>query len=131
MFVFLKSDTPFSFISRLSDTALKTNCTPNKAIYVALGIDLTGRKDVLGLWMSENEGSKFWLNNLTEMRNRGMQDILMACTDNLKGMSEAISVVFSISYNILFIGILYNILVFYLFFQFISPKSFSHSTLDL
>ena len=66
----------------------------NKAIYVALGIDLTGRKDVLGLWMSENEGSKFWLNNLTEMRNRGMQDILIACTDNLKGMSEAISAVF-------------------------------------
>ena len=66
----------------------------NKAIYVALGIDLTGRKDVLGLWMSENEGSKFWLNNLTEMRNRGMQDILIACTDNLKGMLEAISAVF-------------------------------------
>lgn len=66
----------------------------NKAIYVALGIDLTGRKDILGLWISDNEGAKFWLSNLTEMKNRGMRDILIACTDNLTGMSEAITAVF-------------------------------------
>lgn len=66
----------------------------NKSVYVALGIDLTGRKDILGLWISENEGSKFWLGNLTELRNRGMKDILIACTDNLTGMSEAISAVY-------------------------------------
>lgn len=63
----------------------------NKAVYVALGIDLTGKKDILGLWISENEGSKFWLNNFTEMKNRGLKDILIACSDNLTGMSEAIS----------------------------------------
>jgi putative transposase len=63
----------------------------NKAVYVALGIDLSGRKDILGLWISENEGAKFWLGNLTEMKNRGMTDMLIACTDNLTGMSEAIS----------------------------------------
>ena len=66
----------------------------NKSVYVALGIDLTGRKDILGLWISENEGAKFWLNNLTEMKNRGLKDILIACSDNLSGMSEAISAVY-------------------------------------
>ena len=66
----------------------------NKAVYVALGIDLTGRKDILGLWISENEGSKFWLNNFTEMKNRGLKDILIACSDNLTGMGEAIFAVY-------------------------------------
>jgi len=66
----------------------------NKSVYIALGIDITGKKDILGLWISENEGAKFWLNNLTEMKNRGMQDMLIACTDNLTGMSEAIAAVY-------------------------------------
>ena len=66
----------------------------NKAVYTALGIDLTGRKDILGLWISENEGAKFWLNNFTEMKNRGLKDILIVCSDNLTGMSEAISAVY-------------------------------------
>ena len=66
----------------------------NKAVYVALGIDLSGRKDILGLWISENEGAKFWLGNLTEMKNRGMSDMLIACTDNLTGMSDAIAAVY-------------------------------------
>ncbi|WP_320412886.1 IS256 family transposase [Cardinium endosymbiont of Oedothorax gibbosus] len=66
----------------------------NKAVYVALGIDRSGIKDVLGLWMSENEGAKFWLGNLTELKNRGMNDMLIACTDNLSGMSEAIAAVY-------------------------------------
>lgn len=63
----------------------------NKAVYLALGIDLSGHKEVLGLWISENEGSKFWLGIFTEMKNRGVQDILIACTDNLTGMTEAIT----------------------------------------
>ena len=66
----------------------------NKAVYVALGISLSGHKDILGLWISENEGAKFWLSNLTEMKNRGLNDILIACTDGLKGMSEAIATVY-------------------------------------
>lgn len=66
----------------------------NKSVYVALGVDCDGRKDVLGLWISENEGAKFWLSNLTEMKNRGMQDMLIACSDNLSGMTEAISAVY-------------------------------------
>nr|WP_263421584.1 IS256 family transposase [Candidatus Megaera polyxenophila] len=63
-------------------------------MYIALGIDLSGHKDILGLWISDNEGAKFWLNNLTEMKNRGLMDILIACSDNLTGMSEAISAVY-------------------------------------
>jgi len=66
----------------------------NKSVYAALGIDCEGKKDVLGLWISENEGAKFWLGNLTEMKNRGMQDMLIACSDNLTGMSDAISAVY-------------------------------------
>ena len=66
----------------------------NKSVYVALGVDLSGRKDVLGLWISDNEGAKFWLNNLTELKNRGLSDILIACTDNLTGMSDAIAAVY-------------------------------------
>ena len=66
----------------------------NKSVYVALGIDLSGRKDVLGLWISDNEGAKFWLNNLTALKNRGLSDILIACTDNLTGMSDAIAAVY-------------------------------------
>ena len=66
----------------------------NKAVYVALGIDLSGKQDILGLWISENEGAKFWLGNLTEMKNRGMNDMLIACTDNLTGMSDAIAAVY-------------------------------------
>ncbi|MCF6766726.1 IS256 family transposase [Thiotrichales bacterium 19S3-7] len=66
----------------------------NKAVYIALGIDISGRKDILGLWISEHEGAKFWLSNLTELKNRGVKDILIACTDNLSGMSDAISSAF-------------------------------------
>ncbi len=66
----------------------------NKAVYLALGINLDGLKDILGMWISENEGAKFWLNNLTEMKNRGLQNILVACSDNLTGMSDAIEAVF-------------------------------------
>ena len=66
----------------------------NKSVYVSLGIDSTGNKDILGLWISDNEGAKFWLNNLTELKNRGLSEILISCSDNLPGMSEAIAAVY-------------------------------------
>ncbi|MGH7939140.1 MAG: IS256 family transposase [Chthoniobacterales bacterium] len=66
----------------------------NRAVYVAIGIDLEGRKEVLGLWTSGNEGAKFWLGVLTEMKNRGVKDILIACVDGLKGFPQAIETVF-------------------------------------
>lgn len=66
----------------------------NKAIFVALGINLSGNKELLGLWMAENEGAKFWLSVLTELKNRGVEDILIACVDGLKGFPEAIGAVY-------------------------------------
>ena len=66
----------------------------NKAIYVALGVNREGHKELLGLWLSENEGAKFWLNVLTELQNRGVKDILIACVDGLKGFPDAISTAF-------------------------------------
>jgi len=66
----------------------------NKAIHLALGVNLAGRKEVLGLWMTENESSKFWLSVLTELQNRGVKDIFIACMDGLTGFPEAIETVF-------------------------------------
>jgi putative transposase len=66
----------------------------NRAVFVAIGVALTGQKDVLGLWTSANEGAKFWLQILTEIRNRGVQDVLIACVDGLKGFPEAIQAVY-------------------------------------
>ncbi len=63
----------------------------NKTIYLALGINLEGEKELLGLWLSQTESSKFWLNVLTELRNRGVQDILIACVDGLTGFPDAIA----------------------------------------
>jgi len=66
----------------------------NKAVYLALGVNLEGHKELLGMWISENEGAKFWLNVLTELQNRGLKDILIACVDGLKGFPDAINTVF-------------------------------------
>lgn len=63
----------------------------NKVAYMVIGIDLDGNKDVLGIWIGENESAKFWLSVLNELRNRGVQDILITCVDNLTGFNEAIS----------------------------------------
>jgi putative transposase len=66
----------------------------NRAVYVALGINLEGRKDVLGLWTSAAEGAKFWLSVLTELRNRGVRDIYLVCVDGLKGFPQAIESIY-------------------------------------
>ena len=65
-----------------------------KAVYLAIGITLAGEKEVLGLWLSQNDGAKFWLQVVTELKNRGVQDIFIACVDGLKGFPEAIEAVF-------------------------------------
>jgi putative transposase len=66
----------------------------NKAIHLALGVNMDGHKELLGMWLSENEGAKFWLSVLTELQNRGVKDILIACVDGLKGFPDAISTAF-------------------------------------
>ena len=65
-----------------------------KAVYIAIGINLEGKKDVLGMWVGENESARFWATVLNSLRNRGVEDIFIACTDNLTGFSAAIEAVF-------------------------------------
>jgi putative transposase len=66
----------------------------NRAVYVALGITLEGKKDILGLWTSSSEGAKFWMNVLSELRSRGVKDIYLVCVDGLKGFPQAIESIF-------------------------------------
>ncbi len=66
----------------------------NQAVYLALGVNLEGEKELLGLWMSATEGAKFWLQVLTELKNRGVQDVFIACVDGLSGFPEALETVF-------------------------------------
>lgn len=66
----------------------------NKAVYLAIGMRPCGRKQVLGLWIEQTEGAKFWLRVMNEIRSRGTQDILIAVVDGLKGFPEAITAVF-------------------------------------
>jgi putative transposase len=65
-----------------------------KAVYLAIGVTLAGEKEVLGMWLAQTEGAKFWLQVVTELRNRGVQDLFIACVDGLKGFPEAIEAVF-------------------------------------
>lgn len=67
----------------------------NKAVYVALGVTRDGVREVLGLWIAENEGAKFWLSVMNELKNRGVQDVLIAVVDGLKGFPEAITAAFA------------------------------------
>ncbi len=66
----------------------------NKAIYLALGVDMEGQKDLLGMWIAQNEGAKFWLSVFTELQNRGVKDIFIACVDGLTGLPEAIETLY-------------------------------------
>lgn len=66
----------------------------NRAVYVAMGVDLEGKKDVLGLWTSAHEGAKFWLSVLTELKNRGVKDLFIVCVDGLKGFPQAVEASF-------------------------------------
>lgn len=66
----------------------------NKSVHVVLGVNLRGEKEVLGLWIAETEGARFWLSVLTELKQRGVQDIFIACMDGLKGLPEAVSAVY-------------------------------------
>lgn len=74
-------------------TKVRESAVRVKAVYLALGINLAGEKEVLGTWIAQNEGAKFWQQVVTELRNRGVQDIFVACVDGLKGFPEAIKVV--------------------------------------
>jgi transposase-like protein len=79
------------YLDAMHDKVKQEGRVINKAAYMVVGIDLEGCKDVLGMWIGENESSKFWLTVLNELKSRGVEDILIICVDNLKGFSEAIS----------------------------------------
>ena len=68
-----------------------------KAVYLAIGINMSGEKEVMGLWVAQTEGAKFWLQVVTELKNRGLQDIFIACVDGLKGFPEAIEAVYPLA----------------------------------
>ena len=70
------------------------NVIKKQAIYIALGVNMEGKKEILGLWISENEGSKFWMLVINEIKNRGVGNIFIACVDGLKGFPEAINAIY-------------------------------------
>ena len=90
----LDSVYPVVFFDAIMVKSRENGKTENKAVYLALGINMEGRKELLGLWIADTEGAKFWLNVITEIKNRGVDDIFIACIDGLKGFPEAIAAVF-------------------------------------
>jgi len=85
---------PILYLDGMVVKVRQDNRVINKTIHVALGVNLAGQKDVLGLWLAETEGVKFWLSVLTELQNRGVKDIFIACVDGLTGFPEAIQTVY-------------------------------------
>jgi putative transposase len=85
---------PIVYLDALMVKMRDNGVVQNRAVYVALGVTREGRKEVLGLWSSSNEGAKFWLQVLTELKNRGLQDVFIACVDGLKGFPQAIETVY-------------------------------------
>lgn len=90
----LESVYPFVWLDAIHYKVKEEGAIKTKAVYCIIGVNREGVKDLLGLYISENEGARFWLNVLTDIQNRGVKDILIACIDNLKGFSEAIEAVF-------------------------------------
>ena len=85
---------PIVFLDAIHFKVRKENRIINKAAYSVLGISITGQKDILGIWVGESESASFWLGVCNDLKNRGVQDILIACTDNLTGFTEAINAAF-------------------------------------
>jgi putative transposase len=85
---------PIMYLDALQFKVRDSGHVKNKAIYLAIGVTLEGLKEVLGLWIAQTEGAKFWLQVVTELKNRGVTDIFIACVDGLKGFPEAIESVF-------------------------------------
>lgn len=90
----LESFYPFVYMDALQFKVRDGGVVRNKAIYLAIGVNMDGMKEVLGMWIAQSEGAKFWLQVVTELKNRGLEDILIACVDGLKGFPEAIETVY-------------------------------------
>ncbi len=85
---------PILYLDALQVKVKDQGRVSNTAIYLAIGVNMSGIKEVLGMWASENEGAKFWLSIITELKNRGVKDIFIACVDGLKGFPEAIETIY-------------------------------------
>lgn len=90
----LESTYPLVFFDALRVKVRDEGVVRNKAVHIALGVRADGTKEILGLWLEQNEGAKFWLRVMNELRNRGVEDVLLAVVDGLKGFPEAILAVF-------------------------------------
>jgi transposase-like protein len=90
----LESVYPFLWLDAIHYKVKEDGSIKTKAVYCILGVNRDGVKDLLGLYISENEGAKFWLNVLIDLQNRGVRDVIIACIDNLKGFAEAIETIF-------------------------------------
>jgi transposase-like protein len=90
----LEKSYPILYLDALRIRGREDGKSCMKSVYMALGINFEGQKEVLGLWIAENEGAKFWLSVVTEIKNRGVQDILIACMDGLTGFPEAVRAVY-------------------------------------
>lgn len=90
----LASVYPILYFDALIVKSREAGPVKNKAVYLALGVNLQGEKELLGLWIADTEGAKFWLAVFTELKNRGVQDCFIACVDGLKGLPEAVEAVF-------------------------------------
>ena len=85
---------PVVYLDALMVKTRESSHIQNKAVYLAIGLNMCGLKEVLGMWVAQTEGAKFWLQVLTDLRNRGVRDIFIACVDGLKGFPEAIEAAF-------------------------------------
>ena len=85
---------PIVYLDALRVNSRESGKNQNKALYIALGINMEGRKEVLGFYLSETEGAKFWMGVLTDLKNRGVDDIFIACMDGLTGFPDAVRAVF-------------------------------------
>ena len=90
----LDSIYPILYLDCIHVKARDNNTIINKAVYLAIAVNVDGRKELLGIWIGKNEGSKFWMQVVTELKNRGVEQIYVACVDGLKGFPEAISSIF-------------------------------------
>ncbi len=90
----LEKSYPILFLDALRVNSRQDGKNVNKALYVALAINWEGKKEVLGLWLADTEGAKFWMSVLTDIKNRGTEDILIACMDGLTGFPDAVKAVF-------------------------------------
>ena len=85
---------PIVWVDALVVKVRENNRVINKAVHLALGVNLEGHKELLGIWITQNEGAKFWLSVFTELQNRGLKDIFIACIDGLTGLAEAVETVY-------------------------------------